>query len=115
VLRTFHGTGYTVTVYEAVFPHWLQRGKPFQQVVFAPATALPAHVDQTIDMDGDGKPDLRLVFDLPSDPNAPLHGSVEALNAKYRSVANLGNNSFTELLVRADSRILLRVPLAGKK
>jgi hypothetical protein len=68
-------------------------------------------VDQLIDMDGDGKPDVRVSFAVPADANAPLHGTLESLNANYRSVADLSNNSFTELLVRADDRIVLRVPL----
>ena len=111
-LRTVAASGYTLTVHAPVHPHWLQRGHAFQQVSFAPVSKMPAHVDLQMDMDGDGQPDLRIVFDLPADPNAPLHGSVQALNGKFHSVAAISNNSFTELLARTGDRVVLRVPLA---
>ena len=110
-LRTLPVQGYSITVYEPVHPHLLQRGEAFQQVAFAPASALPAHVVQTIDMDGDGQPDLRVAFDVPADATAPLHGTVVALNSKFQSLPAVGNESFTRLLAHTGDRIVLRVPL----
>ncbi|MDR3723510.1 MAG: hypothetical protein P4K83_03365 [Terracidiphilus sp.] len=115
VARTIERAGYTMMVYEPVRPHLMQRGGPFVQVTFAPASALPATMDEAIDLDGDGQPDVQVRFAVPQDANAPLHGTVEALNGKYKSVAEIGNRSATELLARTDGRVLLRVPLADKR
>jgi len=111
-LRTIARNGYTLTIYTLVRPHLLQRGEPFQQVVFAPVSALPTHVEESIDMDGDGTPDLRVVFDVPANPATPLRASVQALNGNYQSLAAVSNDSFTRLLARTGNRIVLRVPLA---
>jgi hypothetical protein len=115
VARMIVHAGYTLTVYEPVRPRLLQRGGPFVQVTFAPASALPAAMDEAIDLDGDGQPDARVRFAVPQDANAPLHGTVEALNGKYKSVAEIGNRSATELLARTDGRVILRVPIADKR
>jgi hypothetical protein len=115
VARTIEHAGYTLTVYEPVRPRLLQRGGPFVQVTFAPANALPVAMDEAIDLDGDGQPDARVRFAVPQDANAPLHGTVEALNGKYKSVAEIGNRSATELLARTDGRVILRVPMADKR
>jgi len=110
-LRTLQSAGYKLTIYAPVYPHRLQRGKPFQQVVFEPVQALPAQVTEAIDMNGDGQPDVRVTFRIPSDANAPLHGSVVALNSICQSVPDISNNSFSELLARTGDRIVLRIPL----
>lgn len=114
-VRTVGRAGYTMTVYAPVRPRWLERGQPFVQVVFAPVQALPAQVSEAIDLDGDNRPDVQVRFAVPRDEKAPLHGVVEALNGKYRSVADIGNRNVTELLARTGDRILLRVPLAAER
>jgi hypothetical protein len=89
----------------------LERIEPFVQITFEPADALPAHVSDEIDLDGDGQPDVRVSFNLPADPNAPLRGDVTALNATYDSLANVGSESFSRMVVRTGNKIVVRVPM----
>jgi len=111
VARTIERNGYRIVVYQPVQPRLLQRSEPFVQVAFEPADALPAQVSDEIDLDGDGRPDVRVSFAVPADPGTPLHGSVTALNGKYVSLANVSGDSFSRLLVRTGDRIVLRIPL----
>jgi hypothetical protein len=115
VARSFTRNGYLVSVYEPVQPRLLQRGGPFVQVVFSPASGLPSNVDELIDLDGDGQPDVRVRFAVPGDARASLHGAVQALNSRYRSVEPIGADSFTQLLARTGDRIVLRIPLAPRR
>ena len=112
VARTIQRPGYRIVVYQPVRPHGLERVEPFVQIAFAPADAMPAHVSEELDLDGDGRPDVRVSFNLPSDPNAPLRGDVTALNGKYISLSNVGGQSFSRMVVRAGQQIVVRVPLA---
>jgi len=113
IARVFDRNGYQVAVYRPVQPHFLQRVHPFVQIAFKPAHALPPRIDEEVDLDGDGRPDVRIVFAVPASPDAPLHGDVIALNGSYRSLANVGGDSFSELLVRTGDQILVRVPFRG--
>jgi hypothetical protein len=94
-----------------VQPRLLERIEPFVQIVFEPADALPAHVSDEIDLDGDGHPDVRVSFNLSADPNAPLRGDVTALNATYISLTNVGGESFSRMFVRTGNKIVVRVPM----
>ncbi len=111
IARTIQRNGYRIEVYQPVQPRLLERIEPFVQVDFAPADALPSRVSDEIDLDGDGQPDVRVSFAVPTDPRAPLRGDVTALNAKYISLANVGGDSFSRLLVRTGNQIVLRVPM----
>ena len=113
VARTFERNGYQIAVYQPVRPRALEQLEPFVQIVFKPADALPARVSEEIDLDGDGQPDVRVSFVLPADPHAPLRGDVTALNSKYQSLANIGGESFSRLVVRVDNQVIVRVPLNG--
>jgi hypothetical protein len=75
-------------------------------------SALPGHVSDVVDVDGDGQPDLRVTFDVPQNPKAPLRVDVEALNPRYQAMRNAGKEKFSRLIVRVDNAILVRVPLA---
>jgi hypothetical protein len=112
VARTIECNGYQIAVYRPVRPRALQRNEPFVQIVFKPAAALPARVSEEIDLDGDGQPDVRVSFAVPADPHAPLRGDVTALNGKYQSLANVGGDSFSRLVVRVDNEVIVRVPLS---
>jgi hypothetical protein len=111
VARTIERDGYRILVYQPVQPRLLERIEPFVQIVFEPADALPARVSDEIDLDGDGRPDVRVSFNLPADPNAPLRGDVTALNATYISLTNQGGESFSRMAVRTGNKIVVRVPL----
>jgi hypothetical protein len=113
-VRTIRAEGYTVTIHKAVYPHLLQTEKPFVQLDWKPVNALPQHVSDAVDMDGDGRPDVRVSFDVPKDPKTPLSVDVDALNRRYQAMRNVGKRKFSELIVRVDDAILVRVPLTGR-
>ena len=112
VARTIQRNGYQIAVYQPVWPRALQRIEPFVQIVFNPADALPSRISEAIDLDGDGQPDVKVSFVVPADPHAPLHGDVTALNSKYQSLANVGGDSFSRLVVRVDNQVIVRVPMS---
>ncbi len=113
-VRTIQADGYTITIHKAVYPHLLQTEKPFVQLDWKPVNALPQHVSDAVDVDGDGQPDVRVSFDVPKDPKMPLRVDVDALNPRYQAMRNVGKQKFSELIVRVDDAILVRIPLTGR-
>ena len=111
VTRTIQAQGYTIEVHRAVYPHLLQTEKPFVQLDWKPAARLPAHVTESVDIDGDGQPDIRVSFAVPKDPKTPMRVDVDSLNPRYQAMHNVGKVKFSELIVRVDDTILVRVPL----
>ena len=103
--------GYRIEVYQPVQPRMLERTEPFVQIVFEPADALPARVNDEIDLDGDGRPDVRVSFSVPADTNAKMHGDVTALNGGYVSLSNASDESFSRMVVRTGNKIVVRVPV----
>ena len=113
-VRTIKENGYTIAIHRAVYPHMLQTEKPFVQLDWKPVSALPQHVSEAVDVDGDGQPDVRVSFDVPKDPKTPLRVDVDSLNPRYQAMRNVGKQKFSELIVRVDDAILVRVPLTGR-
>jgi hypothetical protein len=111
-VRTVKIAAYSIDVHRPVFPHMLQTETPFVQVDWRPVDALPGHVSDAVDVDGDGQPDIRVSFDVPQDAKTPLRVTVEALNPRYVAMRNVGKERFSKLIVRVDNAILVRVPLA---
>ena len=111
-VRAIQAAGYTIEIHRKVSPHMLQREKSFVQLDWKPASALPSHVSDAVDIDGDGKPDLRADFDVPKDPKAQLHVDVEAFNPHYETMRNVKKERFSALIVRADDAVLVRVPVS---
>ncbi|HVN93561.1 MAG TPA: hypothetical protein VMT38_07690 [Terracidiphilus sp.] len=111
VARTIQRDGYRIEVYQPVRPRMLQRTEPFVQIAFEPADALPAHVSEDIDLNGDGRPDVRVSFAVLADANAKMHGDVTALDGRYVSLVNVADESFSRMVVRADNRVVVRVPV----
>ena len=111
-VRTVQAGAYTIDIHRPVLPHLLQSEKPFVQLDWKPVSALPGHVADAVDVDGDGQPDLRVSFDVPKDPKTPLRVNVEALNPRYEAMRDAGKEKFSRLIVRVDDAILVRVPLA---
>jgi hypothetical protein len=111
-VRTIPMGAYSIGVHRPVYPHFLQSEKPFIQLDWTPVSALPQHVSDVVDIDGDGQPDIRVSFDVPTDPKAPLSASVESIIPRYRAMSNVGKDKFSRLIVRVDNAILVRVPLA---
>jgi len=113
-VRTIQAAGYTIGIHRPVSPHMLQLEKPFVELDWKPVSALPGHVSEVVDVDGDGQPDLRVSFDVPKDPKTPLRVDVEALNPRYEAMRDVGKEKFSRLIVRVDDAILVRVPLAHR-
>jgi hypothetical protein len=112
-VRTIQRADYSIDIHRPVMPHMLQRQSPFVQIDWRPVSALPRHVSDLVDIDGDGRPDLRVTFDIPSDPKARLHASVESLSPRYQSI-QLAHERLSALIVRVDDAILVRVPMVEK-
>ena len=110
-VRTIQQGVYSIAIHRIVRPHMLQNAKPFVQIDWSPVSALPAHVAEVVDIDGDGQPDVHVNFDVPRDPKAPLHVNVEPLNAHYEAMQNAGKEEYSRLIVRVDDAIVLRVPV----
>ena len=111
-VRAIQEAGYTIDIHREVSPHMWQREKSFVQLDWRPVSALPDHVSDFVDIDGDGTPDVHVSFDVPKNPKAPLHADVEALNQRYEAMRNVGKRKFSTLIVRVDDAILVRVPMA---
>ncbi len=111
-VRSIPAARYTIDVHRKVEPHLLQSESPFVQLDWRPVGTLPARVDENVDIDGDGQPDVRVRFDVPPDPKAKLKGEIVALNPTYVTVRNLGVERRSALIVRVDDAILVRVPMA---
>jgi hypothetical protein len=112
-VRTIQNGAYSIDIHRPVFPRMLQSEKPFVQMDWKPVSSLPEHVFDLVDVDGDGKPDIRVSFNVPKDPKAPLRVDVEPLNPHYQAMRNAGKERFSRLIVRVDNSILVRVPLAN--
>lgn len=111
-VRTIKTAAYSIDIHRPVFPHMLQSENPFIQLDWRPAKALPAHVSDAVDVDGDGQPDICVSFDVPKDVKASMRVNVEALNPRFEAMRNVGKERFSNLIVRLDDAILVRVPLA---
>jgi len=112
-VRTIQNGAYSIAIHRPVYPHMLQNEKPFVQLDWSPVSALPPHVSDLVDVDGDGQPDIHVSFDVPSNPKAPLSVNVEPLNSRYEAMRNAGKEKYSRLIVRVDNAILVRVPLAN--
>ena len=113
-LRTIQRGSYSINVHRSVTPHALQSEKPFVQLDWTPVSALPEHVSDVVDVDGDGQPDLRVSFNSPRNATAKLSVDVEPLSDRFEGMRHAGSEHFSRLIVRVDESILVRVPLAKR-
>jgi hypothetical protein len=112
--RTLARDGYQIVVHKPVPRRTLlARESPFVQIVFQPAAALPKHVFEQIDLNGDGEPDASLSFDVPHDPHAELRVEVAPRNGFVAPMHNVGKESFSSLIARVNDAIVVRVPLTA--
>jgi hypothetical protein len=109
-VRSIPMGAYAIDVHRPVSPHLLQSARPFVQLDWTPVSALPPRVSDLVDVDGDGQPDIRVSFDVPGDPKAPLRVDVDSLNPRYEAMRNAGKEKYFRLIVRVDNAILVRVP-----
>ncbi len=111
IARTIQRNGYRILVYQPVQPRLFERVEPFVQLAFEPADSLPARVSDEVDLDGDGKPDVRVSFTMPADASTKIRGDVTALNEGYVSLANVADESFSRMVVRTGNQVVVRVPV----
>jgi hypothetical protein len=113
VVRAVERPGYRIEIGGAVRSAApLSRITPFVQLTWTPADSLPAHVADEVDLDGDGRADARVTFEVPRDPAAPLFVDVVPLGPGVKPLAHASRESFSGLIARVDRRIVVRVPLA---
>jgi hypothetical protein len=112
VVREIERPGYLIRIHREVRPNTpLQRLDPFIQVDWTPAAALPAQIDEEVDLDGDGRADLRARFAVPRDTSVKLRVDVEPLGARIQPLRGVGQESFSALIARVDNAIIVRAPL----
>ena len=88
---------------------WINRSRmpsAAVQASWVPAAGLPAAVSDDVDLDKDGKPDVRVRF-KPAD----LAVDVIPPSPRYRPMHSNGVTSFSALIARVDDRIVLRLPV----
>ena len=107
--------GYRIVVNQPVVPRapWSRTGA-FVQVAWTPASALPRHVEDAVDLDGDGRPDLTACFDVPADPAAPLFLDVTPADGRVLPLRRVSRGSFSGLIARVGDRIVARIPLTRR-
>lgn len=111
-VRTIQRGAYSIDIHRTVSPHMFQNEGPFVQLDWRPVSALPGHVSEAVDVDGDGQPDIRVSFDVPKDAKTPLRVDVDALSPRFESMRNAGKEKYSRLIVRVDDAILVRIPVA---
>ncbi|HEY3383123.1 MAG TPA: hypothetical protein VGK32_15235 [Vicinamibacterales bacterium] len=107
---------YRIAVHEVIRPGGLwPRVGPFVQVAWAPVDALPSRVSDEVDVDGDGRADALVSFDVPGDPQAPLSVDIVARTRVVRGfrTGRGAGESFDALAIRLRDRIVVRIPLDG--
>jgi len=110
-VRMVQKDGYSIAIHRQVNPHMLESERPFVQMDWRPVKALPGHVSDLVDIDGDGQPDVHVSFDVPTDPKAQVHADVVALNLHYEGLRDPGRETFSRLAVRVDDAIVVRDPV----
>ena len=110
--RTIVRDGYQIVIYKPVAKRApLSQAGAFVQIVWTPASKLPAAVSEFLDLDGDGRPDCSVSFQVPHDPKAKLHVTVEPLTALVLPMHQVSDDSFSSLIARVNDAIVVRMPL----
>jgi hypothetical protein len=105
--------GYRIIVNQPVRSRaMLARPAAFVQLAWAPAGALPAHISDEVDVDGDGRADLTACFEVPADTTAALFVDVAPAGGMVLPLRRVSRGSFSALIARVGDRIVVRVPLA---
>ncbi|MFZ0960016.1 MAG: hypothetical protein WAO35_03865 [Terriglobia bacterium] len=109
--RTIARDGYRIVVYKPVPKRApLSQAVPFVQIVWTPASKLPATISESVDLDGDGRPDCVVSFSVPRDPKAKLNVNVEPLTPSVLPMHHVSFDSWSSLIARVNDTIIVRVP-----
>jgi hypothetical protein len=112
--RTLARDSYQIVIYKPVLKRApLSPIASFVQIVWKPASALPAAISEPLDLDGDGQPDCVVSFEVPRDPQAKLRVTVKPLNGLVQPMNEVSKDSFAALIARVNDTIVVRVPLRG--
>jgi hypothetical protein len=106
VARAISRPGYRVLIFQPVGRTTpLQRIQPFVQVQWTPASSLPPALSEDLDLDGDGKPDMRVAL-------RPAELTLDAvpLDPRYRPARLKGVGSFSALVARVGDAVVARLP-----
>jgi len=110
--RTIERDSYQIVIYKPVPKRApLSPIGSFVQIVWKPVSALPATVSEPLDLDGDGRPDCVVSFQVPNNPRAALHVDVKPLNTLVKPMNGVSKDSFSSLIARVNDTIVVRVPL----
>jgi hypothetical protein len=110
-VRTIQAGAYTIDIHRQVTPHFWQTEKPFVQIDWRPATALPSYISEWVDIDGDGQPDVQVSFDIPPDRSGKLSVNVDSINPRYEPMRDVGKRKFSSMIARVDEAIVVRIPV----
>ena len=115
VMRTVPSGAFHINIHRPVPRRApLARTKPFVQIDFAPVEKLPASVDEAIDIDGDGKPDVRVRFDTPSEPRTALEADLLSLDPRVQERRGVTRGDLDALIARLPEAIVVRVPIESR-
>jgi hypothetical protein len=110
--RTLARDGYQIVVYKPVPKRSpLSPSGAFVQIVWTPASKLPSAISEPLDLDGNGRPDCVVSFQVPRDPKAKLQVTVEPLTALVLPMHQVSDDSFSSLIARVNDTVVVRVPL----
>ena len=112
VARTIDRGAWRVMIYQVVPQRApLSPTPPFVQVKWTPAAALPPDIVETLDLDGDGVPDVRAEFHVPPAGRGEQRMDLIGLSPLVRSAHGIGRDSFSSMIARVNDSIVARVPL----
>lgn len=110
--RTIPRDGYHIVIYKPVPKRApLSQAAGFVQIVWTPASKLPASISESLDLTGDGRPDCAVSFQVPRDPRVKLHVTLEPLTALVLPMHEVSDDSFSSLIARVNDTVIVRVPL----
>jgi len=88
----------------------LQRHNSFIQLTWTPVAGLPAHVADEVDLDRDGRLDVRVEFDVPKDAERDLEVRATPLSGRVRAMYVKGTSSLFALIARVKDTVVVRIP-----
>ncbi len=111
VVRTIDKGAYKIDVHKQYEPKFLQRAEPYVQLSWLPPASLPAQINDDVDLDGDGKPDMHVSFITPKSADSKTTVTVIPLSPRFAAVQIDGQESFTRMIMPLKDKVIVRIPL----